>query len=90
MAILLFSGSDKENQVKFKVIGGHYLEYTVIWPSVITDTEDIHSKWLNGHNTKKLLPYHPMISCFRSYIHLMRGNNDFVRTTVRISLRFPV
>lgn len=31
-----------------------------------------------------------MISCFRSYIARIRGNNACVRTTARIALPFPV
>lgn len=45
VAILLFSGSYKQNQVKFKVIDGQYLEYTFTWPSIMLDAKDILSKW---------------------------------------------
>jgi len=90
VAILLFSGSDKKNQVKFKVLDGQYLEYTFIWPSVMLNADDMHSRWLNGRQTKTLLSYHPMISCFRSFVSRMRGNNDCIRTTARIPLPFPV
>lgn len=53
------------------------------------DAEDMHSRWF-GKNTDKLLSYHPMISCFRSFVSRMRGDNNCIRTTARIPLPFPV
>lgn len=91
VAILLFSGSDSTQDVNVSVVhDGEYLDYAVRWPTALTSVEELHEKWLSGRKVRKFQIYHPMISCFRRFIALLRGRDNRVITRSRIPLPFPV
>ena len=73
------------------VDGGEFLDYTVKWPSMIVNAEEMHGKWLvGGENSMALQSYHPMIGCFEQFISKLRTRESVVRTTARIPLPFEV
>ena len=92
VAILLFSGTDKKNEIDISVVdGGEYLEYSIKWPSMMTTAEEMHRKWLSGNGDEKLLQsYHPMVTCFKQFIAKLRNRQNIVGTTARIPLPFEV
>ncbi len=92
VAILLFSGTDKQNQIEVNVVdSGGYLEYAVRWPSMMTDANEMHRKWLkNSVEEQRLQFYHPMITCFKQYVARLRRRESTVRSTARIPLPFDV
>ena len=73
------------------VDGGEYLEYTVKWPSMMVNAEEMHKKWIVGGDSGiALQSYHRMIVCSNQFISKLQNRESAVRTTARIPLSFEV
>lgn len=70
VSILLVSGPDENNEININVVTGvEYLEYSIKWSSIITNTDEKYRKSLSGNRDKKLLQsYHPIEAYFKQFI----------------------
>ncbi len=71
------------------VYGGEYLEYSVRWPSNMTNAEEMHRQWLQGDCDGKILEfYQPTVTL--SNLSRNRERENEVRPTAHIPLPFEV
>ena len=91
LAILLNYGTVSIGDISINVVdSGEILQYTVFWPIPMTDTDVLHTKWINGKKgIEKIEPYHPQVKSVRSAIErLKRNTTGRVHSTARIHLPF--
>ena len=83
VAIVLLSGTDKNNEINISVAdGGEHLKYSIKRLSMMTTAEEMHQKWLSGNGDEKQLQRnHSMVTCFKQFLTQLRNRENSVRTT---------
>ena len=94
VVIVLPSGIDKNDFALSVSEGGKLLQLQVTWPDPIVSLELLHQKWLrNSGGTQKVqfTMFHPAVLSLEDALKARRERaNDFVVSTARIPLPFPV
>ena len=71
------------------VDGGQVLEYTVFWPSALTNMQQLHKIWTIGKGVAKVESYHPQIKIFLPFLSRMMKKRTDQRVQSRACIYLP-